>query len=173
MDEVPGDSGSWSSAAGAIDAANDPAVKDTPPPRAPESKSSAEGAEAATYARKRRSKRIHIAIPIIVTAKSGKLLLEEATATLQVNAHGCLVTLTAPLQVGQQVTLANPATNERTECTVSFVGKKDAMASEIGLEFSQPSPFFWRIHFPPEDWNPEDRKLPSAVPPPSLSLRRK
>jgi hypothetical protein len=173
MDEVRGDSGSWSSVAGAINAANNPAALDTPPAQAPETKSPADGAEAAAYARKRRSKRIHIATPVIVSAKSGSLSLQEPTTTLQVNAHGCLVILTAPLQAGQQVTLANPATNERTECTVSFVGKKDGMATEIGLEFSQPSPFFWRIHFPPEDWNPEDRKLPSAVPPPSLSLRRK
>ncbi|MGB9245348.1 MAG: hypothetical protein WCC03_18525 [Candidatus Acidiferrales bacterium] len=38
-------------------------------------------------------------------------------------------------------------------------------------EFSEPAPRFWRITFPPEDWNPTDRKLPTApqMPQPSTS----
>jgi hypothetical protein len=43
--------------------------------------------------------------------------------------------------------------------------------TEVGLEFSEPVPRFWRITFPPEDWNPADRKLPTApqMPQPSTS----
>jgi hypothetical protein len=113
-------------------------------------------------ARRRRSKRIHIAIPVIVRARSGDSPFEEASRTLRVNAHGCLVFLTAALDIRRQLWLVNPATREEIECTVNFLGKRDGDATEVGLEFIQPSPFFWRIHFPPEDWNSEDRKLPTA-----------
>ena len=36
--------------------------------------------------------------------------------------------------------------------------KKRPERREIGLEFSEPSPLFWRIAFPPEDWDPSERK---------------
>jgi hypothetical protein len=104
-------------------------------------------------------------MPVIVRAKIGNLLLEEAAKTLRVNAHGCLIYLTAQLERGQEASLVNPATQEQVTCTVNFLGRKDGEQMEVGLEFMQPSPFFWRIHFPPEDWNPEDRKLPTAVAP--------
>jgi hypothetical protein len=128
-----------------------------------ETKSTEESPELHTGARRRRSKRIHIAIPVVVRATSEALPVNESTRTLLVNAHGCLVTLAARLETGQQVYLVNPATKEEALCTVTFLGKKEGEAAEVGLEFKQPSPFFWRIHFPPEDWNPEDRKLPQSA----------
>jgi len=82
---------------------------------------------------KRRSKRIHIAIPVVVRAKIADRPIEEPTTTLRVNAHGCLVYL--------------------------------SVQPEVGLEFRQPSPFFWQMHFPPEDWNTDERKLPTAIAP--------
>jgi hypothetical protein len=114
---------------------------------------------------KRRSKRIHIAIPVVVRAKIADRPIEEPTTTLQVNAQGCLVYLSVQPEAGQEVCLVNPVTREQVECTVSFVAKRDAAQTEVGLEFRQPSPFFWQMHFPAEDWNPDERKLPTAVAP--------
>jgi PilZ domain-containing protein len=114
---------------------------------------------------KRRSKRIHIAIPVVVRAKIADQPIEEPTTTLRVNAHGCLINLSVQPDAGQEVRLVNPVTQEEVACTVNFVAKKDATQTEVGLEFRQPSPFFWQMHFPPEDWNPEERKLPTAVGP--------
>ena len=133
--------------------------------RMTETKSTIEVAEGGIATRKRRSKRIHIAMPVVVRATNGDRPIEEATKTLRVNAHGCLLYLATNVQMGRQVFLVNPATREEIACTVNFLGKKDGEATEVGLEFIQPAPFFWRIHFPPEDWNPEDRKLPAAVAP--------
>jgi hypothetical protein len=114
---------------------------------------------------KRRSKRIHIAIPVVVRAKIAGRPIEEPTTTLRVNAHGCLVYLSVQPEAGQEVCLVNPVTQEQAVCTVNFVAKRDATQTEVGLEFREPSPFFWQMHFPPEDWNPEERKLPTAVAP--------
>jgi hypothetical protein len=138
-----------------------------------DTKSQIEVAEGGITTRKRRSKRIHIAMPVIVRANNGERPIEEVTKTLRVNAHGCLLYLITTLQMGRQVFLVNPATREEIACTVNFLGKKDGEATEVGLEFIQPAPFFWRIHFPPEDWNPEDRKLPSPTRPQSHPLPRR
>ena len=141
--------------------------------RMTETKSTIEVAEGGIATRKRRSKRIHIAMPVIVRATNGDRPLEEATKTLRVNANGCLLYLITTLQMGRQVFLVNPSTREEIACTVNFLGKKDGEPTEVGLEFIHPAPFFWRIHFPPEDWNPEDRKLPSPTGPQSLPLPRR
>jgi hypothetical protein len=50
---------------------------------------------------------------------------------------------------------------------VIFLGKKDGDKLEVGIEFSEPSALFWRVNFPPEDWNPEERKRPASGRPPS------
>jgi hypothetical protein len=89
----------------------------------------------------------------------------KPTTTLRVNAHGCLVYLSVQPEAGQEVCLVNTVTQEQVECTVNFVAKRDARQTEVGLEFKQPSPFFWQMHFPPEDWNPDERKLPTAIAP--------
>jgi PilZ domain len=110
---------------------------------------------------KRRSQRIHIAIPVLVRGKSGNVHFEETTQTVTVNAHGCMLLVAAQLVRGQQVSIVNPQTKEEVPCVVSFLGKKDGK-SEAGIEFSEPSALFWRINFPPEDWDPEERKRPGG-----------
>jgi len=35
-----------------------------------------------------------------------------------------------------------------------FLGPVRGGQGEIGLEFSEPRPAFWRVTFPPEDWSP-------------------
>jgi hypothetical protein len=108
---------------------------------------------------RRRTQRVKIAIPVTVRIpKANASFYEEATETVVVNAHGCLALLAVPLATGQQVRIVNAKSSEE--------GK-----TEVGLEFSEPAPRFWRITFPPEDWNPADRKLPTApaMPQPSTS----
>ncbi len=117
---------------------------------------------------RRRTQRVKIAVPIAVRIpKAGASFYEEATETVVVNAHGCLALLAVPLASGQQVQIINPKSSEEQECTVVWIGQFNEGKREVGLEFSEPAPRFWRITFPPEDWNPADRKLPS----PSTSPR--
>lgn len=130
-----------------------------------ESKPSVEAPDAAAATMRRRSRRIQIEIPIIVRAGAGPSSIDEHTKTVHVNTYGCLIYVKAHLVAGQEVSIINPATREKVACTVSFLGKMNAGLLEVGLEFTQPSPFFWRIHFPPENWNPAERKLPSGVNP--------
>ena len=104
-------------------------------------------------------------MPVVIRVTVENQLIEEPAKILQVNAHGCSVHMTAQVEPGQRALLINPATREKEECTVNFIGEKENNQMEVGLEFVEPSPLFWHIHFPPEDWNPEDRKLPTAMKP--------
>jgi hypothetical protein len=122
---------------------------------------------------RRRSHRVHIAMPVVVRGKNGTQTFEEQTVTMAVSAHGCLLRLTAQLTRGQQISLVNPKTAEELPCTVIFLGTKEGGKTEVGVEFVEPSPVFWRISFPPEDWDPSERKRPTNSRPPATPLPRK
>jgi hypothetical protein len=130
-------------------------------------KSSVSGVGEASSER-RRTQRVQIAMPVIVRGTSGTQNFEEETYTVAVNANGCMIKITNRVARGQQVAIVNPKTAEELPCTVSFMGQKDAGKMEVGIEFSEPSPLFWRIAFPPEDWDPSERKRASNAPSPKL-----
>ncbi|HKS65615.1 MAG TPA: PilZ domain-containing protein [Candidatus Acidoferrales bacterium] len=125
-------------------------------------KTPATGSGADSSSERRRTHRLQIMMPVIVRGKSGGHPFEEETQTVSVNANGCMVKVSAHLSRAQHVSIINPKTAEELPCRVSYVGQRDGSKIEIGLEFSEPSPLFWRIAFPPEDWDPSERKRPSA-----------
>ena len=117
---------------------------------------------------RRRTQRVQIAMPVIVRGTAGTQKFEEETYTVAVNANGCMVKMTNRVARNQVIAIVNPKTAEELPCTVSFIGQKDAGKLEVGIEFSEPSPLFWRIAFPPEDWDPSERKRASNSPTPKL-----
>jgi hypothetical protein len=121
---------------------------------------------------KRRSQRVQISMPVLVRAKSGTHNFEEETKTAVVNANGCSLTLNSKVSVGQQIFLLNMKTIEELPCRVAFVGQADSGRVEVGIEFAEPSPLFWRISFPPEDWDPSTRKLPTGQAKPGAARDR-
>ena len=108
---------------------------------------------------RRRSMRVLLSVPITVTGKNarGQDFVEQ-TRTLVVNAHGALVTLSAQVLPGQKVRLVNKATDDSLLCRVVHVSAPQAGRLQIGVEFEMPSPSFWHIDFPPEDWVAPDGK---------------
>jgi len=123
-------------------------------------KSPGPGAESASD--RRRTHRLQITMPVIVRGGSGAHTFQEETQTVSVNANGCMVRLTAHVTRTQHISIVNPKTAEELPCKVTYIGQRDGNKTEIGLEFSEASPLFWRIAFPPEDWDPSERKRPSA-----------
>ena len=107
---------------------------------------------------RRRSIRVRIEMPVLVRGKNGDLPFTEEALTVSVSAHGCMVPLAAKLVRGQELAIVNPKTVEELPCTVTFIGQRDSGKTEIGLEFIEPSPLFWRITFPSDDWDPAERK---------------
>jgi hypothetical protein len=114
-------------------------------------------------AERRRSHRVYITMPVIIRGKNGQQAFSEETRTASVNAHGCMVRLAEKVVKGQEVAIVNPKTVEELPCTITFVGQKDSGKTEVGLEFIEPSPHFWRITFPSDDWDPAERKRPSST----------
>jgi hypothetical protein len=102
---------------------------------------------------RRRSMRVLLSVPIRVMGKTaGNEDFDEQTRTLVVNAHGALISLQAPVAANQPVTVANTATKQSLECRVVHVGTQAAGKIQVGIEFVKPSPTFWQIDFPPDDW---------------------
>ena len=105
----------------------------------------------------RRTQRVHIAMPLVVRGAD----FREATSTVAVNAHGCLVMLKTTVARDDQVWLLNPKTAEEMPGKVASLGKPEDGKIPVGLEFGEPSPLFWKIHFPPDDWfTSAERKRP-------------
>src|SRR5277367_6048312 len=120
-----------------------------------EMKGSAAGENASD---RRRSHRVNITMPVLIREKKGTQPSEEETGTISVSAHGCMVRLAMPVARGQEVSVVNTKTTEELPCTVTFLGQRDGGKTEVGVEFTESSPLFWRIAFPPEDWDPSERK---------------
>lgn len=107
---------------------------------------------------RRRSMRVMLSVPIHVSGKDRTNRdFDEDTRTLVVNAHGALISLAAAVIAGQQITVANEATKQSRDCRVVYLGSGASGRVQMGIEFSKPSPTFWQIDFPPDDWvDPED-----------------
>jgi hypothetical protein len=119
-------------------------------------------AEGKTYSEPRRTQRVRIGMSVEIISTDGEKSFQEKTKTITVNANGCLVLLAAKVKRGQSLSIVNPQTQEDLACTVIFQGDYNSGKSEVGLEFSEPSPKFWRIAFPPDNWDPNERKRASA-----------
>lgn len=133
-----------------------------------ETKTPAPQLAAESYEKKRRTQRVQIMMPVIVRGTARGQAFEEKTQTVTVNAHGCLVLLKTAIDRTQEVMLINSKTAEELPCQVMFIGQKDGDRVQVGLQFAERSPLFWRIMFPPEDWDPSQRKRHTgAAPAPS------
>jgi Fe-S cluster assembly iron-binding protein IscA len=115
-------------------------------------------AEGKTYAEPRRTQRVRIGMSVVFSGTDGDKQFEEKTKTITVNANGCLVLLATKVKRGQTLKIINPQTQEELACTVCFLGESRDGKSEVAFEFSEPAPKFWRIAFPPNDWDPAERK---------------
>jgi hypothetical protein len=132
-----------------------------------EIKASAPGTPSESVPDRRRTQRVQIAMPVLVRGTHGSHKFEEEALTVSINANGCMLRLAAQVARTQQLSIINPKTAEELPCVVTFLGQKDSGKTEVGIEFSEASPLFWRIAFPPEDWDPSERKRASAPRPPA------
>jgi hypothetical protein len=117
----------------------------------------------------RRSQRVLLSMEVIVAGeRTVGTRFAEKTTTVVVNAHGALVLLKEIVREEQLLRIRNEKTSEEQACKVVVLGESREGKMEVGIEFIEPAPRFWRIAFPPEDWNsssPEAKryeKLPKA-----------
>ncbi len=112
---------------------------------------------------RRRSQRVIVTLAVTIRTDGApkESSFEEETQTLLVNVHGALILLRGKVVKGQKLRLTNRRTKEEQLCRVATVSPASGGKAQIGIEFLKPSPDFWRISFPPEDWVVPE---PSTVP---------
>ena len=110
---------------------------------------------------RRRDLRVHLEMPVCVYGYGpDKEPFLQDTCTLNVGAHGALITLSRIIDPDQKLIVINTRTQEEIECRVAYLSPTERGKTEVGIEFLKPNPRFWRVAFPPEDWNPAERKRP-------------
>jgi hypothetical protein len=103
--------------------------------------------------KQRRSSRVFTRIPVRATGKNvdGRKFRVNSQ-TIVINAHGGLLYLHESLEMGADVMLINPVTEEEQECRVVYLGDTSEKGTRVGVEFLSPSPHFWGVEFAPQDW---------------------
>jgi len=118
---------------------------------------------AANPSARRRSQRVLMQVGVRISGADAQgKSFEEHAVTLAINAHGALLSLKHRLTSGAKVKMKHNMTEEEQECHVVFLGHVREGKAEVGLEFSEPHPTFWRVAFPPEDWTPKSPEARTA-----------
>ena len=97
---------------------------------------------------RRRSSRVftRIGVRIRGTSADGNKF-RESSQTVVVSAHGGLLYLNAEVEMGADLLLTNPVTEEEQECRVVFLGDNSEKGQRVGVEFLSPAPHFWGVDF--------------------------
>jgi hypothetical protein len=107
----------------------------------------------------KRTQRVHIAIPVSVSEGP----LQEDTNTLVVNARGALVSLRMRVTLGARLSVIHKKSGVKIQCSVVSRQEVKDGATQVGIAFDEPSPRYWGLAFPPEDWRQGDRKSPVST----------
>ena len=111
----------------------------------------------------RRSTRLPLEVPVLVTSLDPTLPFSAPGNTTLVNAHGCGLIVPRALAQGIQVRLEIVSAKRHTTARVAEVVPLggDPETWLIGLELDVPGNF-WGIEYAPADWKIEDGPLPGA-----------
>ena len=114
-------------------------------------------------AEKRRTSRVFRRISVQVRGLDPEgHKFRESCETIVVNAQGGLIYLNETVELGGQLQVINPVTDEEQECRVVYLGDVSDRGQRVGLEFLSPAPHFWGMEF----------SGPDAAAPSSFSSRK-
>ena len=101
----------------------------------------------------RRSTRLSLRIPVMVTHLDPTSDFREQCETVVINAHGCGVIVHKKLEHETSVLVELVLTGASKKAhVVAAVPTLEATAWLLGLEFDSPEKNFWKIEHPPADW---------------------
>ena len=109
-------------------------------------------------------------VPVVATgARPGdqsekRELFSEATQTVLVFEHGCVIPLSAAVAIGQLLFLTNKVTGR--EIVTQVVRKKDfkPTACYVELEFTEAAPGYWGVEFPAANVEGNQEALKGGIP---------
>ena len=101
----------------------------------------------------RRSQRLSYGQQVVVCGETPRRKPFRVDAiTVAFNAHGALLILYEKVKLGQKLLLMNPTTWDDQEARVVYSTSARGGAQHVGIEFISPSPLFWGVDSPPDDW---------------------
>lgn len=98
----------------------------------------------------RRSTRLSLQIPVVITCLDPSLNFREQCRTVVVNAHGCGVIVPESLKIETPVTV-ELVSNGRCKEGRIVLATRVIDSWLLGMEFDSPENF-WGIETPPADW---------------------
>jgi hypothetical protein len=121
------------------------------------------GASEKTQHAIRRSTRLPLEVPVLVTSLNAAVPFSEQCNTTLVNAHGCGLIAARALAQGTHVRLEIVSAKRHTTARVGEVVPLggDPETWLVGLELDVPGNF-WGIEYAPSDWKIEESALPAA-----------
>ena len=124
------------------------------------------GASETTQHAIRRSTRLPLEVPVLLTSLNAALAFSEQCNTTLVNAHGCGLIVPRALAPGIQVRLEIVSAKRHTTARVAEVVPLggDPETWLVGLELEVPGNF-WGIEYAPADWRIEESPPPAAEQP--------
>ena len=100
-----------------------------------------------------RSQRVPAQLPVVVQGKlTDETSFVDPTRAIVLSAHGCLITLSSSVKLGESLILRNVANRKEQNCRVVYLGEKQGGRTEVGLRFKTAAPQFWGLEHPPRDW---------------------
>ena len=119
----------------------------------------------------RRSTRLPLEVPVLVTSLDAASPFSEPCNTTLVNAHGCGLIVPRAIKQGIQVRLEIVSAKRHTTALVAEVVPLggDPETWLVGLELEVPGNF-WGIEYAPADWKIEETALPAAEQHPDQAL---
>ena len=112
-----------------------------------------------TGAQRRRSQRVHLAVPLNVVWKTSDGVRHSAHAKSEVvNAYGGLLQMNEPYPpIKQVVELSHLPKHQSSRARVVWVMEpEDGKSARVAVELAIPSQAFWGISFPPAPSTPSD-----------------
>lgn len=98
---------------------------------------------------------------------------EEDTTTMIVFPRGAVVKLCARVRTGHAIVLTNLLTKQTALCRIVQVNTAPNVAHYVKIEFIQPVPGFWGVHFPSDPLPSEQlRETPASAPAPPIPAKR-
>ena len=102
---------------------------------------------------RRRSQRVPAQLPVVAQGTlTDETPFADPTRAIVLSAHGCLITLSASISLGDRLILRNTANREEQDCRVVYLGEKEGGRTEVGLRFKTAAPQLWGLEHPPRDW---------------------
>jgi hypothetical protein len=105
---------------------------------------------------KRRSQRVLVRIRAEIHFNLHGKAESANVHTLSVNPFGAMLVSPRNLPTASRLVLEHGVTRDKVACRVVRPAKEMAEGFHIPVEFDTPAPLFWKIGFPPEDWNVHD-----------------